>query len=111
VQKGRFVETFMLDSWLEHLRQHERVTDADRNIQESARRFQIDGVPKVTHLIAPRADNTERLRPGRRISKGRPGNSDRPTARAGGITQDRPSDGRSVQAGRTQSCQHILNCE
>jgi MFS family permease len=53
-QKGRFLETFMLDSWLEHLRQHERVTDADRNIQESALRFQIHGVPKVTHLIAAR---------------------------------------------------------
>jgi MFS family permease len=53
-QKGRFVETFMLDSWLEHLRQHERVTDADRNLQESAGRFQINGVPKVTHLIAAR---------------------------------------------------------
>jgi hypothetical protein len=53
-QKGRFVETFMLDSWLEHLRQHERVTDADRNVQESVGRFQSDGVPKVTHLIAAR---------------------------------------------------------
>jgi len=51
-QKGRFVETFMLASWLEHLRQHERVTDADRNLQESVDRFQINGVPKVTHLIA-----------------------------------------------------------
>jgi hypothetical protein len=28
-QKGRFVETFMLDSWLEDLRQHERVTGAN----------------------------------------------------------------------------------
>jgi hypothetical protein len=26
---SRFVETFLVDSWLEHLRQHERVTNAD----------------------------------------------------------------------------------
>jgi quinol monooxygenase YgiN len=51
-QAGRFVETFMLDSWIEHLRQHERVTHADRTQQEFVNRFQIDGAPKVTHLIA-----------------------------------------------------------
>jgi predicted MFS family arabinose efflux permease len=49
--EGRFVETFMLDSWIEHLRQHERVTDADRKLQESVHRFQVDGTPKVTHLV------------------------------------------------------------
>jgi len=27
---GRFLETFLLESWLGHLRQHERVTNADR---------------------------------------------------------------------------------
>jgi hypothetical protein len=41
-----------LDSWAEHLRPHERVTDADRNMQESVNRFQVDGKPKVTHLIS-----------------------------------------------------------
>jgi MFS family permease len=51
-QQGRFVETFMLDSWIEHLRQHERVTHADRELQELVHRFQIDGTPKVTHLIS-----------------------------------------------------------
>jgi len=50
-QEGRFVETFMLDSWIEHLRQHERVTHADRELQESVNRFQIEGAPKVSHLI------------------------------------------------------------
>ena len=48
-QEGRFVETFMLDSWIEHLRQHERVTQADRELQELVNRFQIDGAPKVRH--------------------------------------------------------------
>jgi hypothetical protein len=28
-QPGRFLETFRLESWLEHLYQHERVTNAD----------------------------------------------------------------------------------
>lgn len=54
--EGRFVETFMLDSWIEHLRQHERVTDADRKLQESVHRFHIDGTPKVTHLVLSEPD-------------------------------------------------------
>jgi MFS family permease len=51
-QDGRFLETFMLDSWMEHLRQHERVTETDRRRQETVNRFQTEGAPKVTHLIA-----------------------------------------------------------
>jgi hypothetical protein len=51
-REGRFMETFKVDSWTEHLRQHERVTHADRELQESVNRFQIDGAPVVTHLIA-----------------------------------------------------------
>jgi MFS family permease len=50
--EGRFVETFYVDSWLEHLRQHERVTHADRAVQDAVHRFHTEGVPKVTHLIA-----------------------------------------------------------
>ena len=51
---GRFVETFMLDSWIEHLRQHARVTQADRELQDSVNRFHVDGAPTVTHLIQRR---------------------------------------------------------
>ena len=50
--EGRFVETFYVDSWLEHLRQHERVSHADRAVQDAVQRFHTEGVPKVTHLIA-----------------------------------------------------------
>jgi MFS family permease len=50
--QGRMVETFLLESWLEHLRQHERVTNADRVLQETVHRFQIEGTPEITHLIA-----------------------------------------------------------
>ena len=49
---GRFVETFHLPSWLEHLRQHERVTNADRILQSEVWHFQTSGIPKVTHLVA-----------------------------------------------------------
>jgi len=41
----------MLESWLEHVRQHERVTNADRVLQERAHRLP-DGAPAITHLIA-----------------------------------------------------------
>jgi len=55
-EEGRMVETFLVESWIEHLRQHERVTNADRLIEEKVHHFQIHGVPKVTHLIAADAD-------------------------------------------------------
>jgi hypothetical protein len=50
--EGRVVETFLVESWLEHLRQHERVTNADRLVQDAVHRFHIAGVPIVSHLIA-----------------------------------------------------------
>ena len=46
-----FLETFMLESWLEHLRQHERVTNADRVLQERVHHLLI-GAPVITHLVA-----------------------------------------------------------
>jgi MFS family permease/quinol monooxygenase YgiN len=51
-EEGRMVETFLIESWMEHLRQHERVTHADRLVQEAVDRFDLAGEPKVTHLIA-----------------------------------------------------------
>ena len=51
-QEGRILETFLIESWMEHLRQHERVTEADRLLQEELRRFDRSGNPKVTHFIA-----------------------------------------------------------
>jgi Transmembrane secretion effector len=45
-----------VESWLEHLRQHERVTNRDRVLQDAVRRFRLDGMPKVTHLIAAELD-------------------------------------------------------
>ena len=49
----RQVETFMLESWLDHLRQHERVTEADRRVQAQVDAYHRGpGRPKVTHLIS-----------------------------------------------------------
>ena len=50
--EGRILETFLVESWMEHLRQHERVTNADRVVQEAVQRFHLAGAPKVTHYIA-----------------------------------------------------------
>ena len=50
-EPGRLVETFLVESWIEHLRQHDRVTKADRMIQARLRPF-LQSEPMVTHLIS-----------------------------------------------------------
>ena len=49
--EGRLVEIFFTDSWLEHLRTHQRVTKADRMLERNVRRFQLGEGPKITHLV------------------------------------------------------------
>jgi MFS family permease len=51
-QAGAFVETFHVDSWLEHMRQHRRVTNADEVLQDAVHHFHAAGTPAVRHLIA-----------------------------------------------------------
>jgi MFS family permease len=46
-----YLETFIVISWAEHLRQHERSTGADRDVEEQLFRF-IRGTPKVRHLVS-----------------------------------------------------------
>ena len=53
---GRFVETFLVDSWMEHLRQHERVANTDRLLQDAINRYQIGGVPRITRIVAVEPD-------------------------------------------------------
>jgi predicted MFS family arabinose efflux permease len=50
--KLRFLETFQVESWLEHLRQHERVTNADRILQERISQLLVQA-PEVRHFISP----------------------------------------------------------
>jgi MFS family permease len=45
-----YVETFIVESWAEHLRQHERLTGADRELEENVRRFESKPI-KVRHFI------------------------------------------------------------
>ncbi len=48
----RYLETFLVDSWAEHLRQHERSTSADREVAEWVQRL-VRGTPMVRHLAYP----------------------------------------------------------
>ena len=50
---GRYVESFLVESWIEHMRQHERITVADREVEERARRYHLGPAPPaVSHFIA-----------------------------------------------------------
>ncbi len=58
-ESGKYVETFVVESWAEHVRQHSRVTLADKQAQDLARSFHLPTEPpKVTHFIYAR------IRPG-----------------------------------------------
>jgi MFS family permease len=57
--RGRMLETFYLESWAEHLRQHERVTKADRELQQAIRQLTQDE-PLVTHFSSARTDKSSR---------------------------------------------------
>ncbi|WP_369058255.1 MFS transporter [Caulobacter sp. 73W] len=54
-EPGRVIEAFVVESWLEHERQHARVTNADRVEQDLLNAFHIgDQPPVVRHLLRPR---------------------------------------------------------
>jgi Transmembrane secretion effector len=46
----RFVEVFLVHSWAEHLRQHQRQTKADRVFEERVYSY-VARDPKVRHLL------------------------------------------------------------
>jgi hypothetical protein len=51
-EQGRYLETYVVESWGEHLRQQERATEADRQIWERANSFHLpDGPPPVSRLL------------------------------------------------------------
>lgn len=55
---GRYVETFVVESWAEHMRQHHRGTAGDAPLFARVRSFHRgDGPPKVTHWIAVNASD------------------------------------------------------
>jgi MFS family permease len=51
----RFVETYLVESWAEHLRQHERVTVEEQAAEQQVRAQLCPGVdPLIVHLVAAR---------------------------------------------------------
>ncbi|HEX8132515.1 MAG TPA: MFS transporter [Actinomycetes bacterium] len=58
---SRYVETFVVRSWAEHLRQHERFTAEDLSVRDRAYAFHVgDGRPRVSHFIHPEAATRQR---------------------------------------------------
>jgi MFS family permease len=53
---NRFLEIFLVHSWAEHLRQHSRQTNADRELEQRVHSH-VTGEPKVRHLLY--ADSTK----------------------------------------------------
>ena len=52
-QAGRYIETFVVESWLEHLRQADRFTENDKAITLHAASFHIGPeAPRTEHFIA-----------------------------------------------------------
>jgi quinol monooxygenase YgiN len=51
---AHYVETFIVESWAEHLRQHERLTIGDRDLEENVGRFESKPI-KVRHFIYARS--------------------------------------------------------
>ncbi|HLX38279.1 MAG TPA: MFS transporter [Candidatus Binataceae bacterium] len=54
-QPERFVENFVTETWLEHLRQHQRMIASDFVYQTQVRSFHLGDEPSVTHLISAEA--------------------------------------------------------
>jgi MFS family permease len=58
---GCFVETYVVRSWAEHLRQHERFTAEDLAVRDRIRTFHIgQDPPAVSHFIHPDAATPQR---------------------------------------------------
>ena len=54
LQPGIFVETFVVGSWMEHLRQLERYTMNDKKIENRVYAFhQGEQIPVARYLVAP----------------------------------------------------------
>src|SRR6185436_13685299 len=84
----RWTEVFLVESWVEHLRQHERVTVADEEVRQRVGAFHSgDRPPEVRHLVAERLPRGDGPTPAatppadRSRSPGARGSSSRPRPR------------------------------
>jgi MFS family permease len=51
--RGGYIEEFLVESWLEHMRQHERFTVSDQQVQQRILAMHKgDSAPRVTHYLA-----------------------------------------------------------
>lgn len=49
---GRYFESFLVDSWAEHLRQHDRITVTESEVEQRAKSFHIGAdPPRVQHFL------------------------------------------------------------
>jgi len=63
-QPGHYRESFLVESWSEHLRQMERSTLDDAEIEERARNLQVDGrAPQVHHFLVTAPPGSGVLKP------------------------------------------------
>lgn len=54
-QHDVYMEYYLIDSWLDHLRQHERISRQDAAVQHKIHTLLVDGTrPAITHYITPR---------------------------------------------------------
>ncbi|MCH9649346.1 MAG: MFS transporter [Deltaproteobacteria bacterium] len=52
-EPGRYMESFVDESWVEHLRHHQRLTEQDLAIEEAVKAFHIaSDPPRVRHLLS-----------------------------------------------------------
>lgn len=59
---GRRVEVYLVESWVEHLREHERVTVSDREAEQRVQAFHLgDRPPVVSHFAAEPVTGPERV--------------------------------------------------
>lgn len=59
--EGVFLEAFLVESWLEHMHQHERVTNADRLFEDRVLGLLV-APSRVSHLIAPKRSRAPLIR-------------------------------------------------
>ena len=59
---GKYIEEFMVESWAEHLRQHERLTISDDRVQQLLIPL-LDEPPRISHFISAPAQSGNSSRP------------------------------------------------